>query len=96
MAITVGLTDAGCIIDESHGSAVDLDCRIIRYAELVAGYRPSIAVDAMRNAGQWEPIHWEADAAVDYLNEHATDGNVVFVVEDNSLFIWPIDDEMEG
>lgn len=89
----LGLTDIGLLVDESHGSALDLDCRIIRYAELVAGYRPSIAVEAMRGAGQWEPIQWEADSAVEYMNEHASDGNVVFVVEDNSLYLRSVDDD---
>ena len=89
----LGLTDIGLLVDESHGSALDLDCRIIQYAEMIAGYRPSIAVEAMRSAGQWESIHWEADAAVDYMNDHATDGNVVFVVEDNSLYLWSVDDD---
>ena len=89
----LGLTDVGCLLDESHGSALDLDCRIIQYAQMVAGYRPSIAVEAMRGAGQWDAIRWESDAAVDYMNEHATDGNVVFVVEDNSLYLWSVDND---
>lgn len=84
--------DAGIILDCSALSAADLDGRIITYALGLGWPHPDDLVVTGDEEADGEAARWAADEAVDWLNERAPEG-LAYVVEDNSLFLWPIDED---
>ena len=89
--------DIGVCIDRSHGSALDLDLAIITYAMNVAGYELDsdypYSQDGMDDGDYAEIVRDYADRAVDYLNHKCAGEDVVFIVEDNSLYLTLVDGE---
>ena len=82
--LTVGILDVGCILDRSHCSAYHLDQDIIEYAERLGfTYEP---ID-LRGEDHYETMRWEADRAVEWLNDNVASDDVVFTVDDNSLYL---------
>jgi hypothetical protein len=76
--------DCGCIIDESAGSADDLSRRIIAYAA-DEGFDDHDLPD--EESEEYSQTMYEiSEEAVEFLNDH-TEGPVIWMVEDNSLFL---------
>jgi len=94
MSATVDLPQ-GCILDRSHASALDLDHAIIVLAELYGFPHLSVWPNGRPYSSEDEDypevMRDLADGAVDWLNERAPLG-LVFTVEDNSLYLSPIDE----
>lgn len=90
--------ELGVVLDSSHMSATDLDLRILAFAQ---GY-------GFRYVGTWpdgtryspEDVEYAevmrdlADSAVDWLNDFAAPEGAAYVVEDNSLYLWAVGDEL--
>lgn len=82
----------GIVLDCSHLSALDLDRRILAYAQ-AQGYRyigawpdgTPISEDDPECVEIWRE---EAEEAVDWLNDRVAQGSHLFIVEDNSLYYW--------
>ncbi len=89
------MVTTGIIIDASHNSASTLDQRILQYAHALGyggfdSYLLTVDVSAEDYA---EALYWESERAVDYLNnDHAPEG-YAYVVEDNSLYLWSVDND---
>jgi hypothetical protein len=83
----------GIVLDRSHASALDLDLAIIDYAMEVVDYELDgefpYDANSMDDGDYVEAIRYYADGAVDYMNSRVS--GIVFVVEDNSLFIESVD-----
>jgi hypothetical protein len=84
--------DTGIVLDCSALSAADLDGRIITYALGLGWPHPDHLVVTGDEVADGEAARWAADEAVDWLNERAPLG-LVFTVEDNSLYLSPIDED---
>jgi hypothetical protein len=93
----------GIYIDGSHTSAVDFQVAVIRFAN-DRGYE--IDSNQMDKDVEWmnsdlddedtlldilDSLDWTYEGALDYLNSTAPD-NLVWTVEDNSLFLEEADD----
>jgi hypothetical protein len=93
----------GIYIDGSHTSAVDFQVAVIRFA-VDRGYE--IDSNQMDKDVEWmnsdlddedtlldilDSLDWTYEGALDYLNSTAPD-NLVWTVEDNSLFLEEADD----
>ena len=83
--------ETGIILDSSHMSASDLDLRIVMYAHDLGWPEP---VNDERDLSYADAIRWGADRAVEWLNDHHAPEGAAYVVEDNSLYLWPIEDEL--
>jgi hypothetical protein len=93
----------GIYIDGSHTSSVDFQVAVIRFA-IDRGYE--IDANQMDKDVAWinnerddedilldilDGLDWAYEGALDYLNDTAPD-NLVWTVEDNSLFLEEADD----
>lgn len=75
------------IIDCSHFSGTDLDMEIVGWATAVYGY-PEVSLP-MDDSEGWQ---WEADQALEFLNDEEYKNGRYFEIEDNSLFLVDGDD----
>jgi len=91
----------GCYIDGSHWSSFDFSAAVVHFAHdkgMKMEYDRFVAdmmeFENMDGEDQWEIIEaldWEYIRALDYLNDSAPD-NLVWTVEDNSLFLEEAED----
>ncbi len=69
------------VLDCSHLSADDLDRRIVAYAVGMGWSAPE--------GSEPGDLRWDADCALDWLNDHAAPEGYAYEVEGNSLFLSP-------
>lgn len=90
----IDVGDVGILIDRSHGSALDLDLAVISYAMEIAQFELDgdypYERDGIDDGDYADIIRDYADSAVDYMNHKIAGENVVFVIDDNSLFLEKI------
>lgn len=91
--MVVNGNDIGILIDCSHHSASELDQRIIRYAQAMGygGFDEYLVTHDTDSEDYAEALRWESESALTYLNDECTDGDVVFTIEDNSLYLTLVD-----
>lgn len=99
MMSRVPAPELGVVLDSSHMSATDLDRRILAFAQgygfrYVGTWPNAHAGFVPRDAEYAEVLRDLADSAVDWLNDFAAPEGAAYVVEDNSLYLWPIEDEL--
>lgn len=77
------------VLDYSHGSAIDLDVAIVRYAHSrgYGGFDEHLIEHDTDKEDYAEALQWESDSAIMWLNDNVADHGSYFVIEDNSLFI---------
>ena len=90
--------ELGVVLDSSYMSATDLDRRILAFAQgygfRYVGTWPNGAPYSPGDAEYVEVLRDLADSAVDWLNDFAAPEGTAYVVEDNSLYLWPVEDEL--
>jgi len=104
--------ETGCIIDNSHFSAMNCNLDIIDYArcqgwdggsfDLDMIYSDFIHIERGTVPDFYNPesfeidfqetIYYAADQAVEWLNENVVDDGYYYEIDDNSLYLWKVDD----